>query len=419
MLENLTDVEKLILEKIANSDNQVLARRATVILMGHKAASLTEITKTVGLASRTVRHWQLEFLKKRLAIFPTKVLQEHQQTTETSWSSNPKSVKKITKKNKTGKNALFVRKIIGLKPTDTMVEAGRKVLAFHFALMLKREDGTRSDKDIEDLHDMRVATRRMRTTFCVFGEGFSKKSIKPLLAGLKKTARTLGRVRDLDVFIEKMQHYQHSLPEKEQANLQPFLEYCHAEREQIRIKMLVFLDSSKYLKFKKEFLKFVKIKGLGIKPTIKGNPMLYQLRHFAASMVYIRYEAVRAYEVGLKSASLETLHKLRITFKTFRYTMECLQEILGSESETVIKQIKEIQNHLGDLNDTTIAHRFLQDFLNKREKQLTEQQNSAVLNCLQAQSNERQRLISAFPKIWRQFNSTEFRHDLALSVSAL
>ncbi len=50
-----------------------------------------------------------------------------------------------------------------------MSEAGRKTFRFHFRRMVYNEPGTRLGEDIEAMHDMRVATRRMRAAFRVFG----------------------------------------------------------------------------------------------------------------------------------------------------------------------------------------------------------------------------------------------------------
>src|SRR5947207_2571493 len=67
---------------------------------------------------------------------------------------------------------LVVGKTAGVLAEDTIAEAGRKVLRFHLARMLAKEAGTRTGSDPEDLHSMRVATRRMRAAWRVFGDGF-------------------------------------------------------------------------------------------------------------------------------------------------------------------------------------------------------------------------------------------------------
>ena len=57
---------------------------------------------------------------------------------------------------------------IELSSGDPLAEAGRKIMRYHFAQVIKHEPGTRLGEDIEALHDMRVATRRLRASFDVF-----------------------------------------------------------------------------------------------------------------------------------------------------------------------------------------------------------------------------------------------------------
>ena len=56
----------------------------------------------------------------------------------------------------------------GVRSEDTLGDAGRKVLRMHLLRMLASEAGTRSGEVAEDLHKMRVATRRMRAAWRVF-----------------------------------------------------------------------------------------------------------------------------------------------------------------------------------------------------------------------------------------------------------
>src|SRR5688572_21869623 len=88
-----------------------------------------------------------------------------------------------------------------VSPQDTMAEAGRKVLLADFIKMLKHEAGARTGEDIEDVHDMRVATRRMRSALRLFESYFKPKWVDAYSRRLRKIARALGVVRDLDVLI--------------------------------------------------------------------------------------------------------------------------------------------------------------------------------------------------------------------------
>ena len=85
-----------------------------------------------------------------------------------------------------------------------MARAAQKTLAFHFARVGEHESGTLEGTDIEELHDMRVATRRMRAALRIFDGYLDPQDVRPLLKGLRRTGRALGTVRDLDVAGERV-----------------------------------------------------------------------------------------------------------------------------------------------------------------------------------------------------------------------
>ena len=95
---------------------------------------------------------------------------------------------------------LPVPKTPGVRADDPLAEAGRKVLRMHLARMLAARPGTRSGEDIEDLHKMRVATRRMRAVWRVFDGAYRPKVQRRYVRELREVVATaLGTVRDLDV----------------------------------------------------------------------------------------------------------------------------------------------------------------------------------------------------------------------------
>jgi CHAD domain-containing protein len=58
--------------------------------------------------------------------------------------------------------------------------------------------------DIEGVHDMRVATRRLRAVLEIFAPCFPEKRFKPVLRDVKRLADALGERRDPDVRIEEL-----------------------------------------------------------------------------------------------------------------------------------------------------------------------------------------------------------------------
>ena len=313
----------------------------------------------------------------------------------------------------------------GLQHGDTLAEAGRKTLLYHFAEMLRHEEGTRLGEDIEELHDMRVATRRMRAAFDLFEQAFDPKVIRRHLKGLRATGRALGAVRDMDVFIEKADIYMQDLSPEGRQGLEVLVEAWEAQRETAREAMLVHLDSPDYAAFKDKFNKFVQTPGKGIRLLSDTCPVPPMARDAAPVLIYSRFSAVRAYEQLLETATLEQLHALRIEFKKLRYAVEFFREILGKEAKSVITVLKTMQDHLGDLNDAQVATQLLSDFLARMEFShldlpLSERRNpEPVVVYLAAKHAERHRLMRTFPAAWQVFNQPEFRQNLALAVAAL
>lgn len=309
----------------------------------------------------------------------------------------------------------------GVLPDDPMSEAGRKVLRFHFLRMLAHEPGTRKGDDIEELHDMRVATRRMRAAFRVFAPYFQRRAIRSHVAGLRRTARALGAVRDLDVLAHKARAYLDTLPEGREHDLDPLLLQWQTEREDARDAMLASLDSPKYGAFKDAFWLFLETPGSGAKASRGFPPEPLKARHVVPVRILERWASVQAFDAALEEASLPALHALRIECKRLRYTLEFFRETLGDEVQDVISEVVRLQDHLGDLNDADVANSMLSEFLFARSGDAQAERVIApgVVSYLAVKQRELQELLETFPQTWALFNRPEVRRWLASAVAVL
>ncbi len=309
----------------------------------------------------------------------------------------------------------------GILAEDWMSEAGRKTLRFHFYRMLDHEAGTRMGENIEELHDMRVAVRRMRSAMWVFGPYFKKGVLKPYLLGLRRTGRALGRVRDLDVFMEKAQEHIAERSAGDQSALRPLLEAWESERSEARQSMLSYLDGKRYRGFVRSFEGFLEMEGSGGKRPRKDGPAALRVFQCAPAMIYERDRVVRSYHGFVREAKLEILHSLRIDIKRFRYTLEFFREVLGEEAESVIRSAVRLQDHLGELHDADVACQLLIEFLDRwRVEDRREQINiSGVTGYLVAKQTELRDLVDAFPEMWETFGGPEMRRQLGLAVAKL
>ncbi len=96
-------------------------------------------------------------------------------------------------------------KIPNLDPNAPLDESLVKILRKRFEEMISFEQGTLRGSDIEALHDMRVASRRVQAVLKIFRAAFPKKKFKTEYTELRKLICSLGEVRDMDVFIDKLE----------------------------------------------------------------------------------------------------------------------------------------------------------------------------------------------------------------------
>ncbi len=313
----------------------------------------------------------------------------------------------------------------GIRVDDHMAEATRKILHAQFEVMAANEAGSRLGDDIEHVHNMRVATRRMRAAFDQFEGYFQRKAIKRFRKDLRKTGQTLGAVRDLDVFNREAQRYLKGLEKAQRDSLDPLLAHWQTQREEARQVLIAYLDSERYRRFVDEFGKFLQAAGAGVEPVAADEVGRYQVRHALSSTIWQLYETVRAYETVLADAPMTTLHALRIDCKQLRYTLEFFREVLGPETGQVIKDIVHIQDHLGDLQDAVVAQILLGDLLadwrrqGKKDDGLSGADIQGVEAYLAYRREEAERLIRTFPQEWPLLNSQDFRERLAATLEVL
>ncbi len=312
---------------------------------------------------------------------------------------------------------LVVGKTPGVLADDHVAEAGRKVLRFHFARMLARETGTREGVDPTQLHAMRVATRRQRAAWRVFGASFRDRRTKRYRTGLREIASRLGAVRDLDVLLEAADAYRADLPVTEQRGLEPLLAGWRAHRDDARVLLIRELDSDGYRAWVDDYRDFVRTEGALVVPV--GPTEAHHVRDTAASRIWAAYEAVRSYEPVLRWADVETLHDLRIAGKWLRYTLEFVREALGPETAPLIARITALQDHLGLMNDADVSASMARTFLVEHAGDLSTLESAAIGRYLVSREREVVRLRRSIGTPWRRIAGVTFRRTLGRVVAGL
>ncbi len=144
-----------------------------------------------------------------------------------------------------------------IAPDATFSEAAHTSLRQQLHEMMSHLEGTRQGDDIEALHDMRVASRRLRAALSVFAAAFPPKPFTILEKEVAKTTDALGAVRDGDVQIEFMQAAIDAAPESEKIGLQAFRNHLQHERDRERVLLVKELNRLEKSSFLKDFGKLL------------------------------------------------------------------------------------------------------------------------------------------------------------------
>src|SRR5262249_15576397 len=130
--------------------------------------------------------------------------------------------------------------------------AKRVFTELHQAILLN-ESGS-IDGDIESIHDMRVAVRRLRVALSNFAACMPKQDRKRLRSQMEHLANALGYVRDLDVMIATIKPSLLARADLEKSTFAPLIRRLRARRR-FRLRALrTYLRGEEYAAFKREFL---------------------------------------------------------------------------------------------------------------------------------------------------------------------
>jgi CHAD domain-containing protein len=294
-------------------------------------------------------------------------------------------------------------------------EAGRTVLRFHLARMIARVPGVIAGEDPEEVHAMRVAARRMRAAWRVFGDGFEREALRRYRGELRDIGARLGAVRDLDVLIGIAESTGSKLGARRPAGIELLLGAWRDEREAARGDLIEQLRSPAFAEFVADYQELVGTPGLAAVPFPPRAPMLVRTR--IPSRLWAAYQDVRAFEDTLATADLATLHELRIACKWLRYTLEFVREQLGPEAGALIRPVVEAQDHLGGQHDLHVAA--LRTHAFAASATLGDRDAKAIHRLALQLDSGVERLGRTFATTWRPVVAPGYRRRLGRAVARL
>jgi len=241
----------------------------------------------------------------------------------------------------------------------------------HFEKALKHEDPVNRDEDPEELHQMRVGVRRLRSAIAAFAKAIEL-PLPTQDKNLGKIGRTLGVLRDIDVLQETLsQQYLPILPEIEQEILNLALEFLEKRRHKALKRVRKLFREDLYQDFKKSLHTWLakptyhKIAEIEIHLILSDLllPEISRLLLHPGWLVGVRFDAQQINFPENREQILyleaEILHDLRKEAKRTRYLLELFTQFYGDQYEYYLQQIKTIQTILGEIQDGFVLGEFL------------------------------------------------------------
>ena len=276
----------------------------------------------------------------------------------------------------------------GLIPTD-IADAISAVVGKATTAIREHEAGSRKGGDIENVHQMRVATRRIRAYLKAAKPALDRDAADGLRVDLSDLAQALGVVRDLDVMIEQMHSEAAALGEPDTAALERLIGSLETDRLEARNALVEQLDDPDYDAL------LVELDETTQKPPV-ANPWA-DLKELGAAefdrLAKAHRKMVRAFGDDPPD---DDLHALRILGKRARYTAELQKK--SKETSAFLDALAGLQEVLGNHQDASV----LEDQL--RAMVAVSGDSSAAIAAGRVIEGGRQRKVAArkaFPAAWK------------------
>ncbi|MET8854517.1 CHAD domain-containing protein [Amycolatopsis sp. NPDC004625] len=233
-------------------------------------------------------------------------------------------------------------------PADPAEHHVRAKLDREIRALLAYEPGTRSGADPEDLHQMRVALRRMRSVLKLSGELVGD-GAEPVRAELGWLGQSLGEVRDYDVLIGHLREVIADFEVRDQAAGRRLVSKFVTERAAAKRRLTRALSSARYSTLLRE---------VSLLTRAKGVP--HEAPHnLVTGLAKPHRKLAKAVDALPADPPDDDLHALRIHGKKLRYAAELAQTSAKKKQaariKVLLKATKDFQTVLGDHQDAVMA----------------------------------------------------------------
>lgn len=248
----------------------------------------------------------------------------------------------------------------------------------------------------EDVHQARVATRRLRSDLATFSLLVDSSWIRNLRHELAWLGDALGSVRDADVLLDQLRADARQLGEIDHQPAAHLLVTLEADRCRAQRTLGEVLDSPRYLALLDSLVDAANVPCL---TPLAETPAA----RLAPELVEAAWSRLAGAIDGLGDApSDEALHRVRIKAKRCRYAAEAVAPVVGKAAARLARRVAALQGVLGELHDAVVAERRLREMVAAPGVPLTPAQAAVAGALMEAQRRRAAERRRQWQKVWRK-----------------
>jgi inorganic triphosphatase YgiF len=223
--------------------------------------------------------------------------------------------------------------------------------------------------DPEGVHQMRVAIRRLRSGFSVFGRLIDPTRRAWLSDRAKTIVSSLGAARDWDVFLaELLAPVRAARPDD--AGLSRLAAAAEAARQKGYAQARAAIEARAYTRYILQLGHWIEACGWRDQPTERGVTWLDRpIVEFATHLLDKRLRKALKRGDDFAQLSTDERHRLRIALKKLRYATEFFEALYTKKhTKPYLAALKDLQDGLGHLNDVAVAQRLLDSLVGEGDR---------------------------------------------------
>jgi CHAD domain-containing protein len=299
-----------------------------------------------------------------------------------------------------------------------------KVITQNVTILQKCMGNLKRRKEIEDVHDLRVASRRVRVALEIFRHFLPVKKCKNWEQEISSLTKTFGNARDLDIQLEFIhtyfQKYNEIIYKPGGRRLNLRLQQRRARLQHSLQEKLVEINKNGTLRTIQSEL---------TNPTAEGEIEILPpspLFELSFNVLNKRLDEFLFYEIYLPFPDrIKELHLMRIAAKRLRYSLEIFTQLYPDHLEKTLEVMRSVQTGLGEIRDCDVWLDYLPRFLEKEKKRVTSYFGNSrpfqrlvpgIQFLIENRKGERDRLYAIFITNWKNWRQTEIWSSLRQTI---